>query len=101
MNSTAAIIRRLEAALSPADLDWVRGTGPYRFGAGDLRAPAPRRGGPRAFRLCEFGEGATMAHVMHRAGAFPSVSQARKNGWNRPIEPGEWRVGRLVVEITP
>ncbi len=29
-----------------------------------------------------------MAHVMHKAGIFPSVSQARKNGWNKPIPEG-------------
>jgi hypothetical protein len=30
----------------------------------------------------------TLAHVMCRAGLFQSVSQARKNGWDRPVEPG-------------
>jgi len=30
----------------------------------------------------------TMAHVMHKAGAFPSVTQARKNGWDKPIPKG-------------
>lgn len=29
-----------------------------------------------------------LAHLMHRAGLFPSVGAARKNGWNKPIEPG-------------
>lgn len=29
-----------------------------------------------------------MAHVMHKAGIFPSVSQAKKNGWNIPIPDG-------------
>jgi hypothetical protein len=29
-----------------------------------------------------------MSHVMHKAGIFPSVSQARKNGWNKPIPKG-------------
>ena len=29
-----------------------------------------------------------MAHVIHKAGLFPSVSQARKNGWNKPIPSG-------------
>jgi len=27
----------------------------------------------------------TMAHIMHTVGIFPSVSQARKNGWNKAI----------------
>jgi len=28
------------------------------------------------------------AHVLAGIGCFPSVSQARKNGWNKPIEDG-------------
>jgi hypothetical protein len=31
---------------------------------------------------------ATWAHVLAGIGCFPSVSQARKNGWNKPIEDG-------------
>ena len=27
----------------------------------------------------------TMAHVMHKAGVFPSVGQARKAGWGKDI----------------
>ena len=29
-----------------------------------------------------------MAHILHKAGIFPSISQARKNGWNKPIPEG-------------
>jgi hypothetical protein len=29
-----------------------------------------------------------MAHILHASGNFPSVSQARKNGWNEPIPEG-------------
>lgn len=36
----------------------------------------------------EIVEGWTMADVMLAAGKFPSKSQARKNGWDRPISPG-------------
>jgi len=37
-----------------------------------------------------------LAHVMHVAGLFPSVTSARKNGWNRPIPNGfsEFTVGK-------
>ena len=37
-----------------------------------------------------------LAHVMHLAGVFPSVSIARKNGWNKPIPKGvsEFTVGK-------
>ena len=30
----------------------------------------------------------TMAHILHKTKLFPSVSQARKNGWNKPIPEG-------------
>ena len=29
-----------------------------------------------------------MAHILHQAGIFPSVSQAKKNGWNKEITKG-------------
>ena len=29
-----------------------------------------------------------MAHILHKAGIFPSVSQARKNGWDKDITKG-------------
>lgn len=32
--------------------------------------------------------GNSMAHAVARAGFFSSVSQARKNGWDKPIELG-------------
>ncbi|MDR3547034.1 MAG: hypothetical protein P4M11_01940 [Candidatus Pacebacteria bacterium] len=34
-------------------------------------------------------EGTTMAHVFHEAGLFKSVSDARKQGWNKKVELGE------------
>jgi hypothetical protein len=42
-----------------------------------------------------------MAHVMHVAGVFPSVSIARKNGWNKPIPDGfsEFTVGARNKKI--
>lgn len=46
------------------------------------------------FRISEFHSDALLAHVMAKAGIFPSVSQARKNGWDRPIEIGSWFVGK-------
>lgn len=46
-------------------------------------------------------DGWTMAHVMHAAGLFPSVSQARKNGWDKPIPEGwsEYTVGKLRKRV--
>jgi hypothetical protein len=42
-----------------------------------------------------------MAHVMHRAGIFKSVSQAKKNGWNRDIPSGfhKFIVGKNKKQI--
>jgi len=52
-----------------------------------------------SFKLSDFSEGALMAHVMHKAGIFPSVSQARKNGWDRPIEVGQWSVTKKKIKV--
>ncbi len=44
----------------------------------------------------KFNDKHCLAHIMCWAGAFPSVSQARKNGWDRPIPFGfsEFKVGK-------
>lgn len=46
------------------------------------------------FNISDFPENAMMAHVMRRAGVFGSVGEARRNGWNRPIAPGLYLVGK-------
>ena len=35
-----------------------------------------------------FSDEKSLAHLMFRAGLFPSVGQARNNGWNKPIPLG-------------
>jgi hypothetical protein len=49
-----------------------------------------------------FDENSNMSHIMFTAGIFPSVSQARKNGWNKPIPNGfsEFVVGKRKTKIT-
>lgn len=47
----------------------------------------------------EFNGNATMAHVMHRAGVFKSVSEARKNGWNKPLQFGDFVVTKKKIRI--
>ena len=44
----------------------------------------------------KFNDTHCLAHIMCWAGAFPSVSQARKNGWDKPIPFGfsEFKVGK-------
>lgn len=48
---------------------------------------------------------ALMAHLMVDLGFFPSVGQARKNGWDRPLELGRHELGpkrkRAFVELIP
>lgn len=42
---------------------------------------------------------ASWAHVLAGIGCFPSISQARKNGWNKPIEEGftpTFKVGKAA-----
>lgn len=43
-----------------------------------------------------------MAHIMVAAGIFPSMSQARNNGWNKPIPSGftDFRAGKAKTRIT-
>lgn len=54
------------------------------------------------FSLSDFAEvkNPLMAHVMAKAGIFPSVGQARKNGWNKPLVVGEWTVTKKRIKIT-
>lgn len=42
-------------------------------------------------------ENATMAHVAAKSGAFSSVTQARKNGWDKPITLGVHRITKKVI----
>ena len=43
----------------------------------------------------------SMAHIVHAAGLFPSLSQAKKNGWDKPIPRGysEHTIGKLRRKI--
>lgn len=46
----------------------------------------------------------TMAHVMHAAGLFSSIGEARRNGWDKPTAVGTYFAGKgmnkkmIVVE---
>lgn len=43
----------------------------------------------------------SMAHVMHAAGVFTSVGQARRNGWDRPVPRGfdKFTVGKRRLAV--
>jgi len=62
---------------------------------GNMAAPA------MIFKLSDFAEvkNPVMAHVMAKAEIFPSVGQARKNGWNSPLVEGEWEVTKKKIRI--
>lgn len=47
----------------------------------------------------EFPEHALLAHVVHRAKLFPSVAEARRNGWNKPIACGLYLCGSAKRRI--
>jgi len=47
----------------------------------------------------ELPDGAVMAHVMAKAGIFPSISQARKNGWDKPLTKGMVTVTKKRIRI--
>lgn len=44
----------------------------------------------------------TMAHLMHRAGLFASISDARRNGWARTIPNGftQFTVGKRKISVS-
>ena len=56
---------------------------------------------PITFTLADFDgiKNPMLAHAMHKAELFPSVNQARKNGWNIPLTTGEWKVGKRKRKI--
>ena len=51
------------------------------------------------FTLNNFPNNALMAHVMAKAGIFSSITQARKNGWDKPIEVGVWTVTKKRIKV--
>lgn len=57
--------------------------------------------GVKTFKLSDFDERALLAHVMAKAEMFKSVSEARKNGWNKPITKGDFlfKKRRYIIRI--
>lgn len=49
----------------------------------------------------EFGKDEKLCHLMYRTGLFPSVTQAKKNGWDKPVPPGfsHFVVGKKKMSI--
>lgn len=53
----------------------------------------------REFRVSELPAGATMANIAVALGIMPSLSQARKSSWNRPLEMGASTVTKKRIRI--
>lgn len=70
------------------------------YGIGDDLAPIPH---PRQFSISELVEGATFANIVVLLGLFPSLSQARKNNWDKPLTLGVHSLTKkkILVEIVP
>lgn len=62
----------------------------------DSKGPVPFA---KIFSLTEFPSQSMLAHVMVKAKLFETVSDARRNGWGKPIQTGEWIVGKLRYRV--
>lgn len=83
------IVRRDEFNFVSADLS--------EEDIGTIMGPLEPEDGP----FVTIAETWTMAHIMHAAGIFPSVGQARRNGWDRPVPTGfsEFTVTKRRMKI--
>lgn len=54
---------------------------------------------PHIIKASDLPLNALMAHVLHQAGIFKSVGEAKKNGWNKPIEFGDLMVTKRKIRI--
>jgi len=53
----------------------------------------------QVFKISNFPENATLGHVMAKAKIFPSISIARKNGWDDPIREGDFTVTKRKILV--
>lgn len=58
------------------------------------------RSEPKPDFIFNMNDGPLMAHVMHKAGIFSSVTEAKKNGWGTPIQSGTYVVGKNKTRIS-
>lgn len=57
----------------------------------------------QTFSIAALGEGATVANIVAALGIFPSITQAKKNGFNGPLVEGihEFTKRKIRVRIVP
>ena len=56
---------------------------------------------PSIFSMAELASerAVLMAHVMHKLGIFKSVGEAKRNGWDKPIELGDFTVTKKKIRF--
>ena len=54
---------------------------------------------PIKYIRLKLSDGPTMAHAFVKAGIFKSVGEGRRNGWNKPIEKGTFKVGKKHATV--
>lgn len=56
---------------------------------------------PRIIKISDLGENETlMAHVVHNhLGLFESVNQAKKNGWGKPVQAGDYWLNKKTLHL--
>lgn len=53
----------------------------------------------KVFSIAEFGPNATLANLAVKLEIFPSITQARKNGWNGPLVKGVHTFGKKKIRV--
>lgn len=56
-------------------------------------------GKSKTFSISEFEPHEIMAHAVVKCGIFASVSEAKRNGWNKPIEIGEFFFKKKGIKL--
>ena len=88
-----AFLKRLKEEANLAKIEgWLEGWWELDED-GNMAAPLKK------FKISDFPKNAVMAHVVAAAGIFPSVSQARKNGHDKPLVTGEFVLTKKKIRI--
>jgi hypothetical protein len=78
------------------DIQDLADSGLFEVGPDGMPAPAAAVFSKSALEA----EGKTlMAHIMAELKIFPSVGQARKNGWDKPLELGDFSVTKKKIRF--
>ena len=96
-NSSLYLFSRFEEEMKSNEINFIhQDVSPEMKEA--IMGPFEESDGP----VIEFDDSFTiMAHILHKSGIFRSVTEARKNGWDKPIEPGytHLQIGKKKLNI--